>query len=196
MNIIIDCDSSSSIFFPEEYTKHMHNIITVISQNVFLWRLPEKLRDSSSWQPIMIELWIKLHFYFGAWKMSENNCLRVYMFRWWQELMLMISHWYHMNVIAVQIPGNSLVCLIDNSLFRQRIKQISKLCIMGHLWGKSTGNRNLPSKKGQWRGKHFHAVTSSWFVPMTVKYAWRIRLNISEFNHKTRIIFCSSANLF
>ena len=39
------------IWFPEEYTKHMHNIITIISQNVFLWRLPEKLRDSSSWQP-------------------------------------------------------------------------------------------------------------------------------------------------
>ena len=39
------------ILFPEEYTKHMHNIITVISQNVFLWRLREKLRDSSSWQP-------------------------------------------------------------------------------------------------------------------------------------------------
>ena len=29
------------ILFPEEYTKHMHNIITVISQNVFLWWLPE-----------------------------------------------------------------------------------------------------------------------------------------------------------
>ena len=37
------------ILFPEEYTKHMHNIITIIPQNVFLWRLPEKLRDSSSW---------------------------------------------------------------------------------------------------------------------------------------------------
>ena len=50
------------ILFPEEYTKHMHNIITVISQNVFLWRLPEKLRDSSSWQPLQSLLWCIVYF--------------------------------------------------------------------------------------------------------------------------------------
>ena len=39
------------ILSPEEYIKHMHNIITVISQNIFFWWLPEKLRGSSSRQP-------------------------------------------------------------------------------------------------------------------------------------------------
>ena len=42
------------ILFPEGYTKHMHNILTVISQNVFLWWVPGNLRGSSSWHPILV----------------------------------------------------------------------------------------------------------------------------------------------
>ena len=32
------------------------------------------------------------------------------------------------------------------------------------LWGEFTGDRWIPHTKGQWRGKCFHSMTSSWII--------------------------------
>ena len=64
------------ILFPEEYTKHMHNIMTIISQNVFLWWLPEKLRDSSSWQPMSLTcVHSSRHSFWMQFSNSEFSCV-------------------------------------------------------------------------------------------------------------------------
>ena len=50
----------------------------------------------------------------------------------------------------------SLDCIL-NRLFRRRSKKTSKLCVTGLC-----GERWIPRTKGQWRGKCFHLMTSSW----------------------------------
>ena len=37
----------------------------------------------------------------------------------------------------------------------------TEVLITGPLWGEFTGHRWIPPKKGQWRGKCFHVMTSS-----------------------------------
>ena len=54
-------------------------------------------------------------------------------------------------------------CLL-NGLFRRRLKKTSKLRTTG-LCGEFTGDRWIPRTKGQWRGKCFHLMTSSWKPP-------------------------------
>ena len=51
-------------------------------------------------------------------------------------------------------------CLL-NRLFRRRWKKTSKLRVTGLCAGNSPGPVNSPYK-GQWRGKCFHLMTSSW----------------------------------
>ena len=52
-------------------------------------------------------------------------------------------------------------CLL-NHLFRRRSKITFKLCVTGHLCGEFTGDRWIPRTNGQFCGKCFHLMTSSW----------------------------------
>ena len=55
-------------------------------------------------------------------------------------------------------------CLL-NRLFRRRSKKTSKLRIAGLCAGEFTGDWWIPRKNGQWRGKCFHLMMSSWSRP-------------------------------
>ena len=54
-------------------------------------------------------------------------------------------------------------------LFRHTPKKTSKLRLSGRLSGESTGGRCIPLTNGQWRGKCFHLMTSSFFFA-----SWRL----------------------
>ena len=58
-----------------------------------------------------------------------------------------------------------------NRLFRRRSKKTSKLHFTCPLWGEFTGHQWIPLIKGQYRGKYFHLMTSSW--------CWEITISIS-----------------
>ena len=64
-----------------------------------------------------------------------------------------------MNVTVFHIT--SVYCLF-NSFFWLTTKKSSKPRITGPLWGESTGYRWIPYTKGQYCGKYFHEMTSSW----------------------------------
>ena len=90
----------------------------------------------------------------------------------------LISHWYihipllrHHNERVGVSNYQRLDCLL-NRLFRHRFKKTSKLCATGLCEGNSpvtgefsaefTCDRWIPRTKGQWRGKCFHSMPSSW----------------------------------
>ena len=52
-------------------------------------------------------------------------------------------------------------CLLSR-LFQAQIKENIKAPRHWPLWGEFTGARWIPCTKGQWRGKCFHFMTSSW----------------------------------
>ena len=52
-------------------------------------------------------------------------------------------------------------CLL-NRLFKAQIKENIKAPRYWPLWGEFTGDRWIPRTKGQWHGKCFHLMTSSW----------------------------------
>ena len=62
--------------------------------------------------------------------------------------------------MAYQITGVSIVCSTVGSGADQR-KHRSSASLA--LCGEFTGDRWIPRTKGQWRGKYFHLMTSSWF---------------------------------
>ena len=64
-----------------------------------------------------------------------------------------------MNVTVFH--STSVYCLF-NSFFWLTTKKSSKPRITGPLWGESTGYRWIPYTKGQYCGKYFHEMTSSW----------------------------------
>ena len=55
--------------------------------------------------------------------------------------------------------------------------------ITGPLWGESIGHRWFPLTEGQWCGKHFHIMTSSWTTLVGLYLSWegyaRLRDSIS-----------------
>ena len=53
----------------------------------------------------------------------------------------------------------SIVCSIVCSCADQRKQQVPR---HWPLWGEFTGDRWIPRTKGQWSGKCFHLMTSSW----------------------------------
>ena len=54
-------------------------------------------------------------------------------------------------------------CLL-NRLFSRRSKETSKLRDTGLCEGNSPVTGEFPAQKGQWRGKCFHLMPSSWFL--------------------------------
>ena len=64
-----------------------------------------------------------------------------------------------MSTIASQITGVSMVYSAVFSGADERKHQSSASLV---LWGELTGDRWIPLTKGQWRGKCFHLMTSSW----------------------------------
>ena len=65
-----------------------------------------------------------------------------------------------MSAMASQIT--SLTSVLLNRLFKAQIKENIKAARHWLLWGEFTGDRWIPRKKGQYRGKCFHLMTSSW----------------------------------
>ena len=77
------------------------------------------------------------------------------------RIMKQTLHWRHNDNDGVsnhQPHG----CLL-NRLFGRRSKKTSKLRVTGLCAGNSP-YRWIPRTKGQWRGKCFHLMTSSWFI--------------------------------
>ena len=74
------------------------------------------------------------------------------------------QYWYYSDVIkgpmASQITSLTIVCSTVYSGADQ--KKNIKAPRHWPLWGESTGDRLIPRTNGQWRGKCFHLMTSSW----------------------------------
>ena len=68
--------------------------------------------------------------------------------------------WRHngRDSVSNHLPHDYLL----NRLFRRRSKKTSKLRVTGFLCGEFTGDRWIPRINGQWCGKCFHLITSSW----------------------------------
>ena len=64
-----------------------------------------------------------------------------------------------MSAMATQSPASRL---FPQPFVRALIKQNIKAPRHWPLWGESNGHRWIPLTKGQWRGKCFHLMTSSW----------------------------------
>ena len=70
-------------------------------------------------------------------------------------------HWRHNEHNSVS-NHQRLDCLL-NCLFRLRSKKTPKLRVTG-ICGEFSGDRWIPRAKGQWRGKCFQLMTSSWWL--------------------------------
>ena len=64
-----------------------------------------------------------------------------------------------MSAMATQITGVSMVCSTVYSDADQRKPKAHWL-----LWGEFAADRWIHPTKGQWRGKCFHLMTSSWYI--------------------------------
>ena len=71
-------------------------------------------------------------------------------------------------------------CLL-NRLFRRRSKKTSKLRVTGLCCGEFTGDRWIPHTNGQLHRKCFHLMTSSWAIPMLVR--WRLYIEPTDRLH-------------
>ena len=95
-------------------------------------------------------------------------------YTWWQSL-----QWRHNGPddVSNHQPHD---CLL-NRLFRHRPKKTSKLRVTGLCAGNSPVTGEFPAQRGQWRGKCFHLMTSSW----SPKSILDIRLKITNFKVAT-----------
>ena len=64
-----------------------------------------------------------------------------------------------MSAIASQITNLTIVL---QPFIQTQIKETIKAPRHWPLWGELTGDRWIPCTNGQWRGKCFHLMTSSW----------------------------------
>ena len=76
-----------------------------------------------------------------------------------------VCHWYSDIIIsatASQITNVSIVCstVCSGADKKKNIKSPRHW----PLWGESIGDRWISLTKGQWRGKYFHLMTSSWDI--------------------------------
>ena len=75
------------------------------------------------------------------------------------------------------------------------VMKISKRSINGPLRGESTGHRWIPITKGQWCGKRFHVMTSSWNCSFPMPdYPFRAApfFNIIIYFHNVSDLWCIS----
>ena len=87
---------------------------------------------------------------------------------WYRDLMVALllfltSQWRHngRDDVSNHQPHD---CLL-NRIFRHRWKKHQSSASLA--FGKFSGDRLLPRTKGQWRGKCFHLMTSSWISCVT-----------------------------
>ena len=59
--------------------------------------------------------------------------------------------------------------LFTQSFIQLQIKENIKALRHWPLWGEFTGDRWIPHTKGQWRGKCFHLMTSSYHTHSTIE---------------------------
>ena len=88
--------------------------------------------------------------------------------------------WFYYNeVIMSAMPSQitSLIIIYSNGLFSRRSKKKVKAARHWPLWGEFTGDRWIPRTKGQWRGKCFHLMTSSWLCRSMFPLVWRSGLH-------------------
>ena len=78
-----------------------------------------------------------------------NACIDKSNKLWWT------SQWHHLGRDGVS--NHRRLDYLLNRFFRSKSKKTSKLRATG-----ITGDRWFPLTKGQWRGKFFHWMTSSW----------------------------------
>ena len=64
--------------------------------------------------------------------------------------------WHHNDGVSNHQPHD---CILIQA---KKTKKTSKLHVTGPLCGEFTGDWWIPHTKGQWRGKCFHLMTSSW----------------------------------
>ena len=98
--------------------------------------------------------------------------------------MAVTLHWRHNDHDGVS--NHQPHCYLLNRLFGRRSKKTSKLRVTGLCAGNSPGPVNSP-RKGQWRGKCFHLMTSSWIC---LTESSRQQVGIGSGNgteHNTRI---------
>ena len=103
---------------------------------------------------------------------AESTVLHIYLLRILGKIPNASLQWRHNGRDGVQLHN----CLL-NRLFRRRSKKTSKL----HVTGLCAGNS--PVTDGQWRGKCFHLMTSSWFL-FNRHSAWLVRTRKIS-NHNT-----------
>ena len=74
------------------------------------------------------------------------------------QLISFTLRWRHneCDSISNHQPGNC------QPFIQAQIKENIKALHHWPLWGEFTGDRSIPHTKGQWRGKCFHLMTSSW----------------------------------
>ena len=72
--------------------------------------------------------------------------------------------------------------LFTQMFIQAQIKENIKAPRHWPLWGEFTGDRWIPSTKGQWRGKCFHLLTSSWSTLPKTYGSWATRMNIRLFS--------------
>ena len=63
--------------------------------------------------------------------------------------------------------------LFTQPFIQAQIKENIKAPRHWPLYGEFTGDRWIPRINGQWRGKCFHLMTSSYNMPMNINYTWK-----------------------
>ena len=71
-------------------------------------------------------------------------------------------------------------CLL-NRLFKAQVRENIKAPRHWSLCGEFTGDRWIPRTKGQWRGKCFHLMTSSW---ISIHMPYNCTINVREWIRK------------
>ena len=95
---------------------------------------------------------------------------------WW----VASNHWTKIGAAPQINPVTShgvsthtqLDCLL-NRLLRLTSKKTPKLCITGSLWREPTYDQLLPFTEGQWCGKRFLVMTSSWMAWGSLPWEWK-----------------------
>ena len=77
-----------------------------------------------------------------------------------------IHEWYHIRILyynyVIMSAMASQITSLTPAFIQAQIKETIKALRQWLLWGEFTGDRWIPLTKGQWRGKCFHLMTSSW----------------------------------
>ena len=98
-------------------------------------------------------------------------------FSWYSRMI----HHYRDVIISAMASEITDVSIVYSTVYGRRSKKTLKLRVTAWpLWGEFTGDRWIPCTQGQWRGKCFHLMTSSWKSAIS-----QILQCISHISHNT-----------